>query len=104
MNKLSAKLEMSSDVGFGLDRNAFSRATRTVVSMEVRFLRRRPMHSDCTEGQLRRAALTEPDELLLVLAAAAAATALKTADPLDEELSDRFRSDELELIGNEATL
>lgn len=42
MHRLSARLVISSLVGLLLTRKAFSRATRTEVSMEVRFLRRRP--------------------------------------------------------------
>uniref|UniRef100_A0A8W7PIP7 Uncharacterized protein n=1 Tax=Anopheles coluzzii TaxID=1518534 RepID=A0A8W7PIP7_ANOCL len=45
MHRLSARVEISSLVGLQLTRNAFSSATRTDVSIEVRFLRRRPIVS-----------------------------------------------------------
>jgi hypothetical protein len=41
--RLSDRRLISSDVGLGFWRNARSRDTRTVVSMDVRFLRRRPL-------------------------------------------------------------
>ena len=41
----SARRTISSDVGFGLARKAFSRATRTLVSIDVLFFRRRPRPS-----------------------------------------------------------
>lgn len=41
----SASIEISSEVGFGFCKKAFSKASRTVVSMLVRFFRRRPMDS-----------------------------------------------------------
>lgn len=45
MQSESASIDISSEVGFGLERNAFSKATRTVVSILVRFLRLRPIAS-----------------------------------------------------------
>lgn len=45
MHKLSARLEISSLVGFGFMIKALSRDTLTLVSIEVRFLRRRPIAS-----------------------------------------------------------
>ena len=45
MQRERPSMEISSEVGFGLCRKARSRATRTPVSMEVRFFRRRPIES-----------------------------------------------------------
>lgn len=86
MYKLSAKLVMSSDVGFGLARNAFSRATRTVVSIEVRFLRRRPMHSDWTLGHPRELRIDPDPPVLLMLLAMVAVTVDRSGDKPKEEL------------------
>ena len=45
MQSESASIDISSDVGFGFVRKAFSNATLTVVSMLVLFFRRRPIAS-----------------------------------------------------------
>lgn len=45
MYRLSAKFVISSLVGFGFIMKALSRETLTLVSIEVRFFRRRPMVS-----------------------------------------------------------
>lgn len=50
MQRLSASMEISSEVGFGLRMNAFSKATLTLVSIEVLFLRRLPMASGVVRG------------------------------------------------------
>jgi hypothetical protein len=50
MHRWSASWLISSLVGFELTTNAFSRATRMEVSMEVRFLRRRPIISGVVSG------------------------------------------------------
>ena len=53
IHKLSAKLVISWLVGFELIKKAFSRATRTDVSIEVRFFRRRPIVSGVVRGLLK---------------------------------------------------
>lgn len=53
MHRRSAKLVISSLVGFEFTKKAFSSATRTVVSIEVRFFRRLPMVSGVDRGLLR---------------------------------------------------
>lgn len=45
IERLSASIEISSEVGLGFWMKARSRATRTLVSIEVRFFRRRPTAS-----------------------------------------------------------
>lgn len=50
MHSPSASIVISSDVGFGFCRKAFSKATRTLVSIEVRFLRRLPIVSGVVMG------------------------------------------------------
>lgn len=50
MQRLSASMEISSEVGFGFCMNAFSKATLTLVSMEVLFFRRLPMASGVVKG------------------------------------------------------
>lgn len=52
MHRRSASVAISSLVGFGLIRNAFSNAPRTEVSIDVRFFRRRPMVSGVVKGLL----------------------------------------------------
>ena len=42
IDRPSANMAISSDVGLGLARKAFSKATRTLVSIDVRFFLRRP--------------------------------------------------------------
>lgn len=53
MHKLSARLVISWLVGFELMKKAFSSATRTDVSIDVRFLRLRPMASGVVSGLLK---------------------------------------------------
>lgn len=53
IHKLSAKLVISWLVGFELIKNAFSNATRTEVSIDVRFFRLRPMASGVVRGLLK---------------------------------------------------
>jgi len=48
--RFSASIEISSEVGLGFWMNARSSATRTVVSMEVRFFLRRPTASGVVWG------------------------------------------------------
>lgn len=50
MAKLSANMVISSEVGFGFCTNAFSRATRTLVSIDVLFFRRLPIASGVVSG------------------------------------------------------
>lgn len=52
MYKRSASFEISSLVGFGFEWNSFSKAPRTDVSIDVRFLRRRPIVSGVVNGLL----------------------------------------------------
>ena len=51
--RLSPSMQISSDVGFEFCRKLFSRATRTEVSILVRFFRRRPMASAALAEPLR---------------------------------------------------
>lgn len=51
--RLSANMEISSDVGFGFLIKAFSNARRTVVSIEVLFFLRRPIVSGVAIGLLK---------------------------------------------------
>lgn len=53
IHKLSAKLVISWLVGLELIKKAFSNATRTDVSIEVRFFRRRPIASGVVKGLLK---------------------------------------------------
>lgn len=53
IHKLSARLVISWLVGLELMKKAFSSATRTEVSIEVRFFRRRPMASGVVSGLLK---------------------------------------------------
>lgn len=53
IHKLSAKLVISWLVGLELMKKAFSKATRTDVSIEVRFFRLRPMASGVVKGLLK---------------------------------------------------
>lgn len=53
MHKLSARFVISWLVGFELMKKAFSSATRTEVSIDVRFLRLRPMASGVVSGLLK---------------------------------------------------
>lgn len=57
MERPSASTAISSDVGLGFCTNAFSSATRTLVSMLVRFLRRRPIDSGVVWALARAAGL-----------------------------------------------
>lgn len=57
MHKLSAKFVISWLVGLELIKNAFSKATRTDVSIDVRFLRRRPIVSGVVNGLLNELGL-----------------------------------------------
>lgn len=52
IQRLSASIVISSDVGFGLAMNAFSKATLTLVSIEVLFFRRLPIVSGVVRGLL----------------------------------------------------
>lgn len=52
MHKLSARSEISSDVGLGFAMKAFSKATLTLVSIEVLFFLRLPMASGVVMGLL----------------------------------------------------
>lgn len=60
MHNRSARDVISSLVGFGLTRNAFSRAPRTDVSIDVRFFLRRPIVSGVVSGLL---SVVEPNIL-----------------------------------------
>ena len=53
MPRLSASMEISSEVGLGLAMKPFSSATRTFVSIDVLFFRRLPMASGVVKGLLR---------------------------------------------------
>lgn len=53
IHKLSARLVISWLVGFELMKNAFSKATLTEVSIDVRFFRLRPMASGVVKGLLK---------------------------------------------------
>ena len=50
MAKVSANTVISSEVGFGFCTNAFSRATLTLVSIDVLFFRRLPIASGVVSG------------------------------------------------------
>lgn len=50
IDRLSASMVISSDVGFGFWMNAFSRATLTLVSIDVLFFRRLPIASGVVSG------------------------------------------------------
>lgn len=52
IQRLSASIVISSDVGFGFAMKAFSKATLTLVSIDVLFFRRLPMVSGVVRGLL----------------------------------------------------
>lgn len=53
IHKLSARMDISSEVGLGFARKAFSKATLTLVSIDVRFFLRLPMASGVVIGLFR---------------------------------------------------
>lgn len=57
MPRLSARMEISSEVGFGFSKNAFSSATLTLVSIEVLFFLRLPIASGVVKGLLKELGL-----------------------------------------------
>ncbi len=97
MHRLSANMAISSDVGFGFNRNAFSKEPLTVVSMDVRFLRLLPMASGVVKGLLRALGL------LIVLSASDSHFCSKGFS-LHIFLNDRFNASNLDMVVWEKSL
>lgn len=91
MPRLSARREISSDVGFGFCKNAFSNATRTLVSIDVLFFLRLPIASGVVKG------LFSELGLLTELSASSNHFCSKGFS-LHMFLNDRFSASNLEIV------
>lgn len=89
--RLSARSEISSDVGFGFCKNAFSSATRTLVSIEVRFFLRLPIASGVVKGLFNELGL-------LTELSASNNHFCSNGFSLHIFLKDRFRASNLEIV------
>lgn len=89
--KLSASIAISSEVGLGFCRKAFSSATRTVVSMLVRFLRRRPIASGVVSGFVSALGLVS-------VLSASSSHFCNNGFSLHMFLNDKFNASNLEMV------
>lgn len=97
MDKLSARIDISSDVGLGLIRNAFSKEPRTVVSMEVRFFLRLPIASGVVSGLLSELGL-------LMVLSASESHFCSSGFNLHIFLKDKFNASNLDMVVWEKSL
>lgn len=97
MDRLSAKIEISSDVGLGFALNAFSNEYLMDVSMDVRFLRRLPIASGVVRG------LHNALGLVIVLSASTSHFC-NNGFSLHMFLKDRFSASNLEMVVWEKSL
>jgi len=91
MVRLSASSAISSDVGLGFWRNAFSSATLTLVSMDVLFFRRLPIASGVVRGLVKEFGLLR--EL-----SASSSHFWRRGFSLHMFLKERFRASNLEIV------
>lgn len=97
IERLSASIVISSEVGLGFWTKARSRATRTLVSMEVRFLRRRPTVS----GELRELVTVVGSVMVL---SASVSHFCKSGLSLHMFLKERLRASNLLMVVWEKSL
>lgn len=91
MPRLSANREISSDVGLGFCKNAFSRATLTLVSIEVLFFLRLPIASGVVKGLFRELGL-------LTELSASNSHFCSNGFSLHIFLNDRFNASNLDIV------
>ena len=100
MLRLSATYAISSDVGLGFWLNALSRAIRTVVSMEVLFLRLRPNVS----AALKELQYNPPEVLLFIELSASSNHLASSGFNLHMFLKDKFKASKREMVVCEKSL